>query len=59
MLTELFPLKLAFRGLSDEDEEEITLDSPDVDDEEGDDDGDLDVGDDDAGDAANPNTDEE
>ncbi len=38
MLTELFPLKLAFRGLSDEDPDEITIDSPDVDEDEDDDD---------------------
>ena len=30
MVTELFPLQLAFRGLSDEDPDEITvIDSPD------------------------------
>ena len=39
MVIELFPLKLEFRGLSDEDPDEITIDSPDVDeDEDGDDD---------------------
>jgi hypothetical protein len=38
MVTELFPLKLGFRGLSDEDPDEITIDSPDEDiDEDGDD----------------------
>jgi hypothetical protein len=39
MVTELFALKLEFRGLSDEDPDEITIDSPDADDEddEGDD----------------------
>jgi hypothetical protein len=38
MVTELFPLKLEFRGLSDEDPDEITLDSPDEDVDEDDDD---------------------
>jgi hypothetical protein len=38
MLTELFPLKLEFRGLSDEDPDEIAIDSPDVDDDDDDDD---------------------
>ena len=47
MVTELFPLKLEFRGLSDEDPDEITIDSPDVDEDEDDDDDDL-KGDDDA-----------
>ena len=47
MVTELFPLKLEFRGLSDEDPDEITIDSPDEDiDEDGDDN--LLKGDDDA-----------
>ena len=51
MVTELFPLKLAFRGLSDEDPDEITIDSPDVDEDEDDDE--LAGGDDaDAGDPA-------
>jgi hypothetical protein len=37
MVTELFPLKLEFRGLSDEDPDEITIESPDEDvDEDGD-----------------------
>lgn len=36
MVTELFPLVLEFRGLSDEDPDEITIDSPDTDDEEDD-----------------------
>ena len=31
MVTELFPLTLEFRGLSDEDPDEITIDSPDED----------------------------
>jgi hypothetical protein len=53
MLTELFPLQLAFRGLSDEDPDEITIDSPDVD--EDDEDDDLPDGDDtDAGEATEP-----
>jgi hypothetical protein len=34
MVTELFPLVLEFRGLSDEDPDEITIDSPDEDVEE-------------------------
>ncbi len=38
MLIELFPLQLAFRGLSDEDPDEITIDSPDVDEDEDEDD---------------------
>jgi hypothetical protein len=38
MVTELFPLQLAFRGLSDEDPDEIAIDSPDEDGEEEDDD---------------------
>jgi hypothetical protein len=38
MVTELFPLKLEFRGLSDEDPDEITIDSPDEDVDEDDDD---------------------
>ena len=37
MLTELFPLTLTFRGLSDEDGDEIELDSPDIDEDDGDD----------------------
>lgn len=55
MLTELFPLQLAFRGLSDEDEDEISIDSPDLDedDEDGEDDGDL-LGGDDAADDEEP-----
>ena len=47
MLTELFPLKLAFRGLSDEDPDEISIDSPDEDLDEDDDD-DATAGDDDS-----------
>lgn len=38
MVTELFPLQLAFRGLSDEDPDEISIDSPDEDINEEDDD---------------------
>jgi hypothetical protein len=45
MVTELFPLKLEFRGLSDEDPDEITIDSPD---EDVDEDDDLPKGDDNA-----------
>ena len=41
MVTELFPLVLEFRGLSDEDPDEIAIDSPDVDEDEDDDDDDL------------------
>jgi hypothetical protein len=41
MTTELFPLVLEFRGLSDEDPDEIAIDSPDVDEDEDDDDDDL------------------
>jgi hypothetical protein len=48
MVTELFPLKLEFRGLSDEDPDEITIDSPDEDVDEDDDKDDLLKGDDDA-----------
>lgn len=48
MVTELFPLQLAFRGLSDEDPDEITIDSPDEDlDDEDEDDDDLPGGSDD------------
>lgn len=54
MLTELFPLQLAFRGLSDEDEDEISIDSPDLDDEDEEDDDLLGGNDDDAGDDAEP-----
>ena len=53
MVTELFPLQLAFRGLSDEDPDEITIDSPDEDVDEDDKDEDDDLpggGDDDASD---------
>ncbi len=38
MTTELLPLTLEFRGLSDEDPDEIAIDSPDVDEDEDDDD---------------------
>jgi len=38
MVTELFPLVLEFRGLSDEDPDEIAIDSPDVDEDEDEDD---------------------
>ena len=48
MVTELFPLKLEFRGLSDEDPDEITIDSPDEDVDEDDGKDDLLKGDDDA-----------
>lgn len=53
MVTELSPLQLAFRGLSDEDPDEISIDSPDEDLDEDDDDtlGDDDKDDDDGGDA--------
>ena len=58
MLTELFPLQLAFRGLSDEDPDEIAIDSPDVDENDEDDDGSPDGGNDadadDVGTAAEP-----
>jgi len=53
MVTELFPLKLEFRGLSDEDPDEITIDSPDEDIDEDDDD-DLKGDDDAAPDEAEP-----
>ena len=58
MLTELFPLQLAFRGLSDEDDEDPTVvDAPgDLDDDDLDED-DADLGtpaDDYAGDSADP-----
>ena len=49
MVTELFPLKLEFRGLSDEDPDEITIDSPDANDGE-DEDEDEDLPDDSDGD---------
>ncbi|HUC31315.1 MAG TPA: hypothetical protein VMR99_01340 [Candidatus Paceibacterota bacterium] len=46
MLTELFPSKLEFRGLSDEDEDDPTvIGSPDLDDEDEDDDDPADNGD--------------
>jgi hypothetical protein len=57
MVTELIPTKLEFRGLSDEDEDEITIASPDIDeeDDDGDDDDDLqDGGNADAPDDAEP-----
>ncbi|HEY5221268.1 MAG TPA: hypothetical protein VIJ29_03970 [Candidatus Paceibacterota bacterium] len=57
MLTELFPLQLAFRGLSDEDDEDPTVvDAPgDLDDDDADeDDDDAAVGNDDADDTAAP-----
>ena len=38
MLIELIPAKLEFRGLSDEDEDEITIASPDIDEEDEEDD---------------------
>ena len=49
MVIELFPLQLAFRGLSDEDGDEIEVDSPDIEEDDGDedDDGYLGGGDDD------------
>lgn len=46
MAIELFPLRLAFRGLSDEDGDEIEIDSPDVDEEEDGEEEDLDGSDD-------------
>lgn len=50
MLTELFPLQLAFRGLSDEEGEEIETTSPDTDlDDDLDEDDDDDAATDDAG----------
>jgi len=55
MVTELFQLTLEFRGLSDEDPDEITIDSPA--DEDGDDDDEDDLlggGDADVGDEAEP-----
>jgi hypothetical protein len=57
MLTELFPLKLAFRGLSDEDDEDPTVvDAPgDLDDDDVDEDDDAAVAaDNDADDSASP-----
>jgi hypothetical protein len=45
MVTELFPLKLEFRGLSDEDPDEIAIDSPDAEDDDDEDDDDLPGGD--------------
>lgn len=56
MLTELFPLKLAFRGLSDEDDEDPTVvDAPgDLDDDDEDEDDDADLASDDADDTAAP-----
>ena len=57
MLTELFPLKLAFRGLSDEDDEDPTVvDAPgDLDDDDLDEDDAADVAaDNDADDTAGP-----
>jgi len=57
MLTELFPLKLAFRGLSDEDDEDPTVvDAPgDLDDDDLDEDDDADVAaDNDTDDTASP-----
>ena len=44
MVTELLPLKLEFRGLSDEDPDEISIDAPD--DDENDDDDEDSLGDD-------------
>lgn len=41
MLIELFPLQFAFRGLSDEDPDEISIDSPDAADDGDDDDDDV------------------
>ncbi len=42
MVTELFPLKLAFRGLSDEEGDEVETNSPDTDlDDAGEDEDDL------------------
>ena len=57
MVTELFPAKLAFRGLSDEDDEDPTVvDAPgDLDDDDMDEDDDTDVAaDTDADDSASP-----
>ena len=59
MLTELFPLQLAFRGLSDEDEEDpAVVDAPgDLDDDDADADEDEGTGlpaNDDADDTASP-----
>jgi len=56
MVTELFPLKLAFRGLSDEDDEDPTVvDAPgDLDDDDLDEDDDAAPADDTAGDDAEP-----
>ena len=49
MVTELFPLRLTFQRLSDEDKEDIEMDAPDADEEgdEDEDDGQLGGGDDD------------
>ncbi len=50
MVIELFPLQLAFRGLSDEDGDEIEIDSPDIeDDDDADEDDDEFLGGDDGG----------
>jgi hypothetical protein len=49
MVIELLPLQLEFRGLSDEDPDEITIDSPDVDEKEDEDDDLPDNSDGDAG----------
>ncbi|HVM77320.1 MAG TPA: hypothetical protein VMU07_04165 [Candidatus Paceibacterota bacterium] len=52
MSTELFKLTLAFRGLSDEDEEDTGIDDPETLDDDDDDDEDLALGSDDGDDDA-------
>jgi hypothetical protein len=54
MVTELFPLTLEFRGLSDEDPDEITIDSPDEDVDEDEDEDPLKGDDDSASDSGDP-----